>query len=559
MTPDIFLSYTREDQATAQRFAEAFEAQGFKVWWDATLRSGEAYDQVTEEALWTAKAVVVLWSKKSVASRWVRAEATVADQNKTLAPVTIEACRRPVMFELTQTADLSHWNGDTGDKTWQAYLADVRRMVEHGAPKTSEATPPLAATASSTTAGAEMPIAAVLPIAHRASDEQMEVLAEDLTEDITRELGQSPYCKVIAASTMVGLRGTPIDHRALRQKLGARYLIEGKLQRAGDAVRLTVQLIDCASDNMLWSSRFARTLSEIDLSPEELPLSVVAELSQAIGQFEMNQALAKRAASSAWEHVLRAGALMGRQAPGNARRAVEEARNAVSAAPDYGVACATLANALTGRLGADRLVLSPDEVRAIVGETHGLIKRATELDGNNPAVLCRLVNAYGSMGDAEAALGLALRATKLAPNSAEAHYALGFAYFILGRTGDAIAALRTQERGGLSDLSRMAGLAQLGICLFIEGRSAEAEEAIDRSLALEPNNYLTLRWKAIVAADQGKEESARAAVRLLRKTEPGKSTDEYLDSPKHLPVEHARKHEAIAILRRLLEDTEEGA
>ena len=78
MTPDIFLSYTREDQATAQRFAEAFEAQGFSVWWDATLRSGEAYDQVTEEALRTAKAVVVLWSQKSVVSRWVRAEATLA-------------------------------------------------------------------------------------------------------------------------------------------------------------------------------------------------------------------------------------------------------------------------------------------------------------------------------------------------------------------------------------------------------------------------------------------------------------------------------------------------
>jgi hypothetical protein len=58
MTPDIFLSYTREDQATAQRFAEAFEAQGFSVWWDVTLRSSEAYDQVTEDALRTAKAGV---------------------------------------------------------------------------------------------------------------------------------------------------------------------------------------------------------------------------------------------------------------------------------------------------------------------------------------------------------------------------------------------------------------------------------------------------------------------------------------------------------------------
>ena len=89
--PDIFLSYNREDQAVARRYAEAFEAEGFSVWWDATLRSGEAYDEVTEAALKSAKAVV-LWSPRSVVSRWVRAEATIADRCKTLVPVTIEAC-----------------------------------------------------------------------------------------------------------------------------------------------------------------------------------------------------------------------------------------------------------------------------------------------------------------------------------------------------------------------------------------------------------------------------------------------------------------------------------
>jgi hypothetical protein len=109
---DIFLSYNREDQARAKLFAEAFEAQGFKVWWDVGLRTSEAYDEVTETALRTAKAVVVLWSKKSVQSRWVRAEATLADRNKTLVPCMIEPCEHPIMFELTQTAELSHWQGE---------------------------------------------------------------------------------------------------------------------------------------------------------------------------------------------------------------------------------------------------------------------------------------------------------------------------------------------------------------------------------------------------------------------------------------------------------------
>ena len=55
--PDIFLSYNREDQAVAARFADAFAAEGLNVWWDTALRSGEAYDEVTEAALREDQAV----------------------------------------------------------------------------------------------------------------------------------------------------------------------------------------------------------------------------------------------------------------------------------------------------------------------------------------------------------------------------------------------------------------------------------------------------------------------------------------------------------------------
>ena len=101
--PDIFLSYAREDQATARRFAEALEAEGFSVWWDQTLSAGEAFDEVTEKALKESRAVAVLWSTHSVSSRWVRAEAALADENGKLVPVLIESCEVPVKFRLTQT------------------------------------------------------------------------------------------------------------------------------------------------------------------------------------------------------------------------------------------------------------------------------------------------------------------------------------------------------------------------------------------------------------------------------------------------------------------------
>lgn len=127
--PDIFISYSREDRPTARMFADALGQEGFEVWWDAALHSGETFDEVIERNLRAAKAVVVLWSPRSCASRWVRAEATLADRRGRLAPAIIEACDRPIIFELTHTAELSHWSGDRSDIAWAQFVADLKRLV----------------------------------------------------------------------------------------------------------------------------------------------------------------------------------------------------------------------------------------------------------------------------------------------------------------------------------------------------------------------------------------------------------------------------------------------
>jgi hypothetical protein len=93
------------------------------------LRSGETFDEVIEKELRAAKAVVVLWSPRSVASRWVRAEATLADRANKLVPAIIEACNLPIIFELTHAADLANWTGDTSDSRWQGLISDIRRLV----------------------------------------------------------------------------------------------------------------------------------------------------------------------------------------------------------------------------------------------------------------------------------------------------------------------------------------------------------------------------------------------------------------------------------------------
>ena len=130
----------------ARMFANSFAREGFNVWWDAAIHSGETFDEVIEQALRGASAVVVLWSPRSVGSRWVRAEATLADRAKTLAPVENKPSNHPIIFELTHTVDLSHWKGEPGDNAWQIFLHDVRRLVDSGRAKSAQHDAPPAST-----------------------------------------------------------------------------------------------------------------------------------------------------------------------------------------------------------------------------------------------------------------------------------------------------------------------------------------------------------------------------------------------------------------------------
>ena len=138
---DIFLSYARADRATARIIADSLADEGFSVWWDASLHSGETFDEVIEQHLREAKAVVVLWSPRSVASRWVRAEATQADRRNKLAPAIIEPCDRPIIFELTHAADLCDWAGDVTDVRWRMFIDDLGHLIDRVSSQEAQGSP----------------------------------------------------------------------------------------------------------------------------------------------------------------------------------------------------------------------------------------------------------------------------------------------------------------------------------------------------------------------------------------------------------------------------------
>ena len=273
--PDIFLSYNREDSDTARRFAEGLEREGFSVWWDQTLRSGEAYDEVTEAALKSAKAVVVLWSPRSVVSRWVRAEATIADRNKTLLPVMIEPCERPIMFELTQTAELGHWTGDAGDKAWRAFLADLQFMV--GTPIAPQKPEPRGPAPASSHLNAK-PNVLILPFVNMGGDAEQEYFSDGVTEDIITDLGRVAALSLVSRNMAFSLKGKTVATAQLAETLHVTHILEGSVRKSGDRVRITAQLMDAATDTQVWAERFDRTLDDIFAIQDDISKAVVAAL-----------------------------------------------------------------------------------------------------------------------------------------------------------------------------------------------------------------------------------------------------------------------------------------
>jgi TolB-like protein len=274
--PDIFLSYSREDQAVARRFAEQFERAGFSVWWDATLRSGDDYDAVTEAALRGAKAVVVLWSRRSVTSRWVRAEATVAERNRTLVPVMIEDCERPVMFELKQTADLVRWSGDGSDPHWAAVLSDVRLLVA-GPRHPGIASP---ATPASHNPGPSRLRIAVLPFINFSPDPNNAFFADGLHDEILTTIANSTVgLEVVSRTTMMTYRTAPKAAAEVARELGATHVLEGSVRREHDNVRMRLQLVEGASDRLVWKEDYDRQLVSAMTLQAEVAREVSRQLS----------------------------------------------------------------------------------------------------------------------------------------------------------------------------------------------------------------------------------------------------------------------------------------
>ena len=122
---DVFISYAREDRGKIEKIANALTQRGLHVWWDPKIKTGAGFRQEISEALSSTRSVIVVWSRYSVASRFVADEADEGAARDILFPALIDNVDIPLGFRQIQTADLTHWRGNLNDNAFKAFIDAV--------------------------------------------------------------------------------------------------------------------------------------------------------------------------------------------------------------------------------------------------------------------------------------------------------------------------------------------------------------------------------------------------------------------------------------------------
>ncbi len=291
----------------------------------------------------------------------------------------------------------------------------------------------------------------MLPFANIAGDEATARLADGLTEDIITDLSRYRNMDVIAHNSTEGYKGKAVDVRQVGRDLNVRYVLEGSVQREGEQIRVTAQLIDAASDAHLWSERWDRPAKELFAVQTEIADQLGNRLGGAgvIEKAEREAARRSRPENfTAYELYLAGVSEKLRMTPESIKNAIELFEKAVAADPGLARAWAELASArmLSGALGADPAVALPPVLPSAVTEA----RRAVEID----------------------------------PGDAEAHAHLGWALGFQGDFGPSEAEFDTALRLNPGDAEILAGYANWSVTF---GHPERGAEAADHAIRLNPS------------------------------------------------------------------------
>jgi TolB-like protein/class 3 adenylate cyclase/Tfp pilus assembly protein PilF len=377
--------------------------------------------------------------------------------------------------------------------------------------------PAVALSSSGKAADVGLPIAeksiAVLPFENLSEDKANAYFADGIQDEILTRLSKIADLKVISRTSTQHYKSAPGNLREIAKQLGVAHILEGSVQKSGEAVRVNVQLIKTADDSHLWADTFDRKLTDIFLVESEVAKTIAEQLRAHItGQEEQILAAKPTDNPEAYDAYLRglAYTLKTTSSPANALAAQKYLREAVRLDPKFALSWALLSYADA----VGYIVQSLQPTVALREEARQAAETALTLQPNlGEAVLAKGYYHYACLKDYDTAVRYFEQARPLLPNSSRIPESLAYLTRRRGQWDRSESYFNEAERLDPRNVNLLGEHAASYIMLR---RFPEARRKLDQVLDITPDDLDTLTVKATVAQAEGDLPRAAALLAPLR-------------------------------------------
>jgi adenylate cyclase len=369
----------------------------------------------------------------------------------------------------------------------------------------------------------DKPSIAVLPFDNMSGDPGQEYFSDGLTEQIINGLCKVSNLFVIARNSSFAYKGKSINAQQIGKELGVRYILEGSVQKAGDRVRITAQLIDLTTGYHLWSENYDRDLSDIFALQDEITLKIIETMQIKLTFGEQARLWAGMTTKiQAFDMMMRGLDVFYRTNEKDNKQAQQYFKQAINIDKSYAMAHAWLGFTHTSEIfyGWSNSPIKSLEQAEICAE------KALAL--NDSYDHAHLLLAWNSMvkRQHDEAIKQAERAIELNPNGADDYASLSFIHSFADNAELAIELAKSALR--LNPIPPHFYYTVLGISYRIEGRYAEAIELVDKCLTENPDNLQALLLSAACNSFLNRTGEANKASKEILRINPKFSAANYV-------------------------------
>jgi TolB-like protein/thioredoxin-like negative regulator of GroEL len=387
----------------------------------------------------------------------------------------------------------------------------------------------------------------VLPLENLSGDPAQEFFAAGMTEELIGSLAQIRALRVVSRTSAMSLKGSSKPLPVIARELSVDAVLEGSVQRAGERVKIRLQLLHAPTDTHLWARDYERELTEVLRLQSEVARAVAEEIRIQITSEERARLASVAAVNpAAHEEYLLGRYLLWKFIEDDRMRAVDHFNRAIQIDPGYAAPYSGLAHAWWMRG-----ILGPLSMKQVAPPTKAAARKALELDD-------RLSEAYAAQAyvqgmfdwewvSAEATIGHAL---EIDPNSLDARYVYALLLMALGRLPEATTQI--QHAALLDPLSAQVH-STFGRILYRARRFDEAVQRLNRAIELEPRNAVAYARLGDVYEQMGKYDEALAVYEKGRAL--GNPSRSDSGDIARVYAHMGRVNESKQILRRLGEDS----